>query len=946
MVGEQSFRFGPFLLVPARQALLRGDTPVRIGGRALEILAALVEKAGDIVTKTELMARVWPDTTVEESNLKVNIAALRRALGESPGEPSYIATIVGRGYRFAIAVETMGDGPDPGRDRLPTSLRRNNLPAPTTRIFGREAVIDSLRRDLEAARLISIVGPGGSGKTTVALAVAEKALGSFRDGVWLVDLSLLQGPDLLATAVAGAIGAAKHVPDVLAAVCEHASTREMLLVLDSCEHLVETAAVVASALLAHAPRVKILVTSREPLVMLGERVRRLDGLPSPPPDMVVTAREALSYPAIQLFVERATDRLESFVLSDADAPVVASLCRSLDGLALAIELAATRIDAFGVAGLVQQLDDRLRLLSGRRAGPERQRTLTATIDWSYSLLTQEDAALLRNVSVFVGTFEIAGAAAVGSLPVPQTTYALAQLAAKSLLAIDLDTTGIAYRLLETTREYCVAQLRESCDEAAARQRHAEYVCRILERGALEWTQRPARDWVAAYGPVLGDLRAALAWADGDEPIKRPLRLRLTVAGLALWNHLSLTAECQAHAARAVEDLATVGIAGTQIEMMLQLALAATSMFTQGLKPATRSAMQRALDIAIKLRDTEHHLRILRMKASYELMLAENEQATRTLQQFVEVSSTRDPSALPDGEALLGIAEMAQGQFPPAVYRLERLFERELNDPSHTRFARFLADRNVDVATALAIAQWHAGRPDTAARTAEIAAEWATASKHELSLCNALSIATCPILYLNARYADCERYVAILENQVERHGILLWRPMALLYRGLLTCAREPHPVEGVATIERAITEFRAVNNVAQLSYFFSMLAQGLIKCGRYDDANKALESGFECVRLGNVVGTLPELLRIQATIRALEGEWKRAEELLVESMSMSQDLGARAWRLRAANDLARLLTTRSRSSEARSTLTPVLADFSEGFTTPDLVTAAALLAALD
>ena len=512
---SRSFAFGPFTLVPERQLLMRGDAPVRIGGRALDILVALIERPGELVSKRELMARVWPRTVVEEANLKVNVAALRRTLGDGgPDDARYIATVTGRGYQF-IAPVTTSDSSDLALTSAAATTRRHNLPTGTTRIVGRADAIDAIRRDFEVSRLVTIVGPGGIGKTTVALAVAELALGSFRDGVWLVDLALLKDPNLAPNTIATAIGLSGNSVNTLSALCESLRDREMLLVLDSCEHIIDAAASCASKILAEAADVKVLVTSREPLLVPGERVRRLSGLGTPPSSPHLNAEEALTFPAIQLFVDRATDRLESFKLSDSDAPTVAEICRRLDGLALAIEFAATRVDSFGVGGLLKQLNDRFRLLIGRRAGPERHRTLTATLDWSYSLLSDSEAALLRAVSVFAGVFDIDGASAVADVAPAETAERLAQLAAKSLLATDLDADHIAYRLLETTRTYCLERLRVSGEDHAVRQRHAEHMCTTLERAASEWAQRPAGEWGSAYGRVIDDLRGALTWTGRD-----------------------------------------------------------------------------------------------------------------------------------------------------------------------------------------------------------------------------------------------------------------------------------------------------------------------------------------------------------------------------------------------------------------------------------------------
>jgi predicted ATPase/DNA-binding winged helix-turn-helix (wHTH) protein len=458
----RSFAFGPFVLIPERQLLLQGEARVRIGGRALDILTALVERPGEVVSKRELMERAWPNIVVEEGNLKVNMLALRRVLGEAPGSAQYIATVVGRGYRFVAPVqssESVGSSFEAGA----ASTRNHNLPTGITRIFGRAEAIEAIRRDLDESRLVSIVGAGGIGKTTVALAVAEHVVGLFADGVWLVDLGLLRDPALAPNAIATAIGVAVNSADMLSALCEFLHDREILLVLDNCEHIIDAAATCADRILTNTAGVKILATSREPLRVKGERVRRLAGLGVPPPSSDLSTTEALAFPAIQLFVDRATDGFELFELNDVDAPTVAEICRRLDGLALAIELAATRVDAFGVGGLLKQLDDRFRLLIGRRAGPERQRTLIATLDWSYGLLSAEEAALLRAVSVFAGAFDIDGASSVSNVAPAEAAEGLAQLAAKSLIATDIEIDGVTYRLLETTRTYCVERLQVSAE---------------------------------------------------------------------------------------------------------------------------------------------------------------------------------------------------------------------------------------------------------------------------------------------------------------------------------------------------------------------------------------------------------------------------------------------------------------------------------------------------
>jgi len=493
---QQAFAFGPFVLIPERQLLLEDGTPIRIGGRARDILTVLVKRAGEVVSKRELFSLVWPNTVVEDCNLKVNVAALRRTLGDGVDVARYIATVTGRGYRFVAPVQTSGS---PGLMLAPsaTERRSHNLPTGTTRIFGRERAIDTFGRELDGSRLLSIVGTGGIGKTTVALAIAERAVGSFRDGVWLIDLTLPRDPDLVPDTIAAAIGATLHASDRLGALCDLLHAREMLLVLDSCEHFIDAVAACSARILAEVAGVKLLATSREPLQVCGERVRRLPALDTPPVSPCPTADEALAFPAVELFVARARDKLESFELGDADAPLVAEICRRLDGLPLAIELAATRIDTFGLGGLSKQLDDRVHLRIDRRASPERHRTLAATLDWSYRLLSAGEVAMLRAVSVFVGAFDVESASVVSNVPLAKASEVLARLVAKSLLTTKVDADGMTYRLLETTRADCLERLRVSGEGGPIRRRHVEHRYAVIARAAREWAQRPAREWVAA-----------------------------------------------------------------------------------------------------------------------------------------------------------------------------------------------------------------------------------------------------------------------------------------------------------------------------------------------------------------------------------------------------------------------------------------------------------------
>ncbi|TWI67461.1 putative ATPase [Pseudoduganella lurida] len=938
--GERAFAFGAFVLVPERQALLQDGVAVRLGGRALDILTALVERAGELVSKRELLARVWPDTIVDESNLKVNVAALRRALGDGGSDDAcYIATVNGRGYRL-IAPVTPGALSDFAPGAVAPPPRLHNLPTGTTRVLGRADAIDAIRRDFGVARLVTIVGPGGIGKTTVALAVAEQAIGSYRDGVWLVDLALTKAPHMTASAIAAVVGAAGGAPDSLEMLCRSLRERDMLLVLDSCEHVIDACAACASAILAQAPDVRILVTSREPLRLPDERVRRLPGLATPPSLERLDAQEAMMFPAVQLFVDRATDRVDSFTLRDDEAPAVAEICQRLDGLALAIELAATRIDAFGVGGLLRQLDHCFGVLTGRRSGPERHRTLAATLAWSYGLLSVQEAALLRAVAVFAGFFDSDGAAVVAAIPRDEATALLAQLAAKSLLMTGVDGNAIAYRLLETTHVYCAEKLRASGEDHAVRQRHAQHMCATLERAAGEWARLPAGEWEKACRDLLGDLRVALGWTGHVAP-DGPLSIRLTVAGLLLWNHFSLTEECDEHASHAVAALDAAGLTGTALEMKLKLSLGGARMFTRGLTHEVTETLQRALQIAAGIGDTDYQLRCLMMLGIHALFAGQHVAALRTLERFAAVARVADPSVLPESEVHMGIAELFLGKLPASRHRLESLARRDLRYYG-SYSVRYLSDPIVLVRSALMHAQWLTGSPDTAMRTAAAAMADARLTRHHLSLNNVLSYA-CALFYWAGDHDECARYVAMLDEQIARHGLITRKPVASFYGAAVAYAREGASAAVIGALRRAIDEFNGTNHLARMPYYLSVLADALDHGGHPDAAETTIGIALDKAAEQQEQWCLPEVWRIQAGMAARRGQAERAATLLLDAMKVASETGALAWRLRAATDLATLWRAGPRDCEARALLAGVRAQFTEGFATRDLADVARLLA---
>lgn len=384
---DRAILFGPFRLFPRHRLLLEAGEPVRVGSRAFDLLIALLERPGELVSKDELISRAWPSTHVAEGNLKFQIAALRRALRDGQEGRRYLATSPGQGYRFVADVTVEGDAA-PWLTPSSPPTNKHNLPARLTPLIGRDDLVARLESRLPAKRLITIVGPGGIGKTSVAMATAERLIGAYPDGVWSVDLARLADPALVLGAVAAAVQVNLSPEDPLASLVAALSNSSMMLVLDNCEHVIDAVASLVVAIMNAARGVHILATSREPLRVEGEHVCRLEPLETPRASERLGAAEALRFLAVQLFVERMAASHEEFDLRDEDASLVADICRQLDGVPLAIELAAARVDLLGVRELAARLEEGLQVLKGgRRPVLPRHRTMRATLDWSYGLLS-------------------------------------------------------------------------------------------------------------------------------------------------------------------------------------------------------------------------------------------------------------------------------------------------------------------------------------------------------------------------------------------------------------------------------------------------------------------------------------------------------------------------------------------------------------------------------
>ena len=566
-----------------------------------------------MIAKQELIDHVWSDVTVEEGSLRVHVAAIRKALGDGQFGNRYIANIKGRGYSFVGTVVPLAGGTE---SRNAKFRHQGRLPVRPIMMIGRETVVSEVSDKLRDERFVTLLGPGGIGKTTIALAVGRAVAEEFGGKVHFVDLESLTDPRHVAGAVATSLGLALKSKDPGLELVDLVRSRKLLIILDSCEHVIEAVALLAEQLYQETEQVYLLTTSRELLKVEGEHCCRVLPLDFPPDGSEQTANAVLRYPAVQLFVRRVAARAGSFVLTDEEAPFVAEMCRKLDGIPLAIELAAGQVAALGLKNTVARLVSRLELLrlSHRTAVP-RHRTLKATLDWSYDLLSDAERIVLRRIAPFVGHFTLEGARYVaGELGAGtgEIFDAIAGLVEKSLIATRIDETQAQYRLLDTTRAYALEKLEEHAEVDVVFRRHAEYVAEYLEsqRATLLALPKGAEENSQAYSEanLSQRFRAALEWSfgpHGDDEIAT----RLAAASTQLFLELSLLIECQVWAERAIARLGDQH-QNSRREMEISASLSLALMHSEGSIERVRKAFSRALEIAADQGDLAYELRLL------------------------------------------------------------------------------------------------------------------------------------------------------------------------------------------------------------------------------------------------------------------------------------------------------------------------------------------------
>jgi len=633
--------------------------------------------------------------------------------------------------------------------------------------------------------------------------------------------------------------------------------------------------------------------------------------------------------------------------------MIAAICRRLDGIPLAIELAAARAAALGIEALASRLDDRFQLLTGgRRTALPRQQTLRATLDWSYGLLTEPERILLCRLAIFAGLFSLDAATAVAASPelaVTDVIEALASLVAKSLVVAEVEGAVARYRLLDTTRAYAREKLDESGEREQLSLHHAEYYRQLFERAETEWEARPAVEWLNDYGWRIDNLRAALDWAfslDGTLSIG----VALTAAAVPLWMHLSLLDECRSRVEQAVAVLSAGKDGDPCREMKLYAALASSSwwraagIYAQGAGPDLATIWTKALEIAESLGDAEYQLRSLWGLYSFYLGIGRFRVALENAQRFRTLAAKqrqRNDGLI--GDRLIGCLQHLLGDQASARRHTEHMLANFIppEERSHD-LIRYQYDQRVAARTVLARVLWLQGFPDQAMRTAESAIEEAGETNSALSLCYALAHAACPTMLWVEHLATAEHFTLMLLDLATRHALPSWGALGRIFRGVIVMRRGDIG-SGLSLLRAGFDEFGGAMADWISVMFLGELAAGLGRAGQTADGLTAVAQAIERAEHTEARWLSAELLRVKGELLLLQGaKGAAAEAHFRQALDWARQQGALSLELRTATTLARLLRDRGRSTDATEVLEPVYDRFTEGFDTADLKAARALL----
>ena len=934
----------------ARRELRAGGVPIPVGSRAFEIIEALVQSAGDLVTKSELMDRVWPGAIVEENTIQVHVSAVRKALGPYR---ELLKTESGRGYRLlgSWTVRHAGTSAVPvdlEPVQMPAQAFQTNLPATALGLIGRTAAAQQLQDLLSAYRLVTLTGPGGIGKTVLAQEVARNLFPRIDADAWFVGLVSLSDPELVPSAVVGVLGL-KLGGDAISAesVARAIRTKKLLLVLDNCEHVIGSAAELAETVVRLCPRTTVLATSREILRIDGEYVYRVPPLDVPPPDQN-EPDAVLEHSAVELFVAR-TQALDSdFSPHGDDLFSIASICRHLDGIPLAIEFAAARAATLGLPEVASRLEDRFGLLTGgRRTALPRHQTLHATLDWSYGLLPAAERLLLRRLGIFSDGFTLEAAVAVASdngRTGSTVAEGIANLVAKSLVTRDGSVPTGRWRLLETIRAYALEKLAESGETEQIARRHAEFFRDLLAIVSPSLQSQAADENIARYGREIDNVRAALDWCFSSAE-DTAIGADLTAAYVPLWLQQSLLGECITRVETALRSLDRSSDNGPRTEMMLRAAVGMSLAYTRGPVEEAESAWERVLKLAMSLGDIDYQLRALYGLWLYKILVCEYRAALKRAQQFQNVAErTTVAMDVQTADRMMAMVLHYLGDQEGARACAARSLSGRVPTNRHVYITRYGIDQRVGALVQLSRALWLQGFPEQAVQAAQTSVDEAAAVDHANSTCVALADGASIIAIMVGNLDSAGRFAAMLTEHADKHDLGVWRIYGRALRGRLLL-RDGAASDGAALLRSALADLQETPFDIRFQLYLAWLGEVLGAAGQVVAALAAIDEALLRAERTEELWYLPELLRIRGELLLQNGAMgylTEARECFSQSLHLAQSQNTLSWELRSAVSLAQFWRDRDRAAEAHELLDGVYRRFTEGFDTADLRAAKGLL----
>jgi predicted ATPase/DNA-binding winged helix-turn-helix (wHTH) protein len=928
---HRDLKFGPFDLSVSERVLRRDGVALPLGSRALDILIYLSGQPGEVISKQQLLDHVWPDVTVEEGSLRVHVAAIRKVLGDGKFGNRYIANIQGRGYSFVGTVAGVGNG---AADTAPRRYQ-GQLPARPRRLVGREPVLGEVMDNLRAERFVTLLGPGGIGKTTIAVAAGHAIAEEFDGDVYFVDLGSLTDPAQVVRAIGTSLGLVLKSNAASVELIDLIRSRKLLIILDNCEHVIEAVASVAEQLFQGAEQVHLLATSRELLRVEGEHCYRVLPLDFPPADAEQTADAVLRYPAAQLFVERVTARGGHFVLADREAPLVAEMCRRLDGLPLAIELAAGPVAALGVRGTVARLVSRLELLKlGHRTAVPRHQTFKATLDWSYDLLSGAERIVFRRIARFVEHFSLEGARHVAGEQGSdngEICDAIAGLVEKSLICTQLDHGEPQYRLLDTTRAYALEKLEEHDEFDAISLRHAEYVAQQIESQRQMLSALPRAERVATYSLQLSNVRSALEWSFGPHG-NDEIATRLAAASTQLFMELSLLIEYQSWAEQAIARLGDQH-KNSRREMEISASLPLALMHTEGSSPHVRAAFSRALDVAVMQQDLAYELRLLSGLFMHSRWTTDVHGALDIAARSQKVAlKTQDPDDMALAESMLGAANHLAGNHLVAQKHFEAGL-RHAASGSRLRAGHHLFHHTSLLLVGMARSLLYRGLLDQSLDYARLAMEEGEKSGHSATLCRSL-ILILPVYLALEDWQRSEQYISQLTDLSAAHSLKPYHAIATGLRGRWLLLQD-NIRDGIPLLKRASEELEAQRHEMLSMDFVCDLGAGLAALGQHEEALALVVNALDVQKRGGKFLYVPALFRVKGLILASRSaeDYPEAEKSLLSSIEWARRQSATLFELKSAIDLAELLLSQKRMAEAYKHISAALNQTSDGIESP-------------